>query len=296
MYEPVKEKKPRLRRPHARKVNRTAGGNITMDVLLILMGLFTALPLYLMIINAFKPLNELWVFPPRFYVRNPTANNFRDMLSVMSESAVPMLRYLFNTLFITVVGTIGQILIASMCAYPLAKHDFPGHKVYFKLIYLSLMFSTAVTAIPTYLIMAKLGWVDTYLAVIVPVLGSTMGVYLMKQFMEQIHNAILESARIDGASEYRIFWSIVMPNVKSAWLTLTVFSVQGLWSMASNPYIYSEQLKTLNYALSQILSAGIARAGVGCAVSLVMMAVPIIVFLITQSNVLETMSSSGVKE
>lgn len=296
MYEPVKEKKPRLRRPRARKVNRTAGGNITMDVLLILMGLFTALPLYLMIINAFKPLNELWVFPPRFYVRNPTANNFRDMLSVMSESAVPMLRYLFNTLFITVVGTIGQILIASMCAYPLAKHDFPGHKVYFKLIYLSLMFSTAVTAIPTYLIMARLGWVDTYLAVIVPVLGSTMGVYLMKQFMEQIHNAILESARIDGASEYRIFWSIVMPNVKSAWLTLTVFSVQGLWSMASNPYIYSEQLKTLNYALSQILSAGIARAGVGCAVSLVMMAVPIIVFLITQSNVLETMSSSGVKE
>jgi len=295
LYEKVKTPKVRKHNFHT-KVNRSVGGNIAFTLLLAVAGVITAIPLYLTIINSFKPLNELWLFPPKFYVMNPTLDNYSDLLVVMNDSTVPLLRYIFNTVMITVVGTFGQIVIGSMCAYPLAKHDFPGRKVFFKVIYMSLMFSSAVTAIPSYLIIVKLGWIDTYLAIIVPVLGSTMGVYLMKQFMEQIHNAILESARIDGASEYLIFWKIVMPNVKPAWLTLMVFSIQSLWSMGASNYIYSEQLKTLNYALHQITTGGIARSGVGSAVAVVMMIVPITAFIITQSNVLETMSSAGVKE
>lgn len=290
-------KKPyRRKRIRSHRVNRSVAGNILIFALLLIAGIFTALPMYLIIINALKPLNELWVFPPRFYVISPTSKNFSDIWTIMSNSIVPFSKYIFNTVFITVVGTAGQILVGSMCAYPLAKHKFPGHQVYFKIIYLSLMFSAAVTAIPNYLIIARLGWIDSYAAIIIPTLGSTMGVYLMKQFMEQIYDSILEAARIDGAGEYRIFWSIVMPQVKAAWLTLMVFAVQGLWSTGASPFIYSEKLKTLNYALGQIVTAGIARAGVAAAVMVVMMSVPVIVFLITQSNVLETMASSGVKE
>lgn len=296
MYEKVKEKKYRKKRLRSHRVNRSVGGDAIIFLFLALFGIFTALPLYLIIINSLKPLNELWVFPPRFYVINPTTKNFTDILTIIGTSTVPFLRYVFNTFFLTVVGTVAQIIIASMCAYPLAKHKFPGHKVYFQIIFLSLMFSAVVTAIPNYLIIANLNWIDTYWAILVPLCGSTMGVYLMKQFMEQIYDSILEAARIDGASEYKIFFRIVMPQVKAAWLTLTVFAVQGLWSMGASPFIFSEQLKTLNYALGQIVTAGIARAGVAAAVMVIMMSVPILVFIITQSNVIETMASSGVKE
>lgn len=263
---------------------------------LCLLGLFFVLPLYYAIVQSLKPLNELWVFPPRFYVINPTMKNFEDLLTLMSNSTVPFSRYIFNTLLITIVGTIGQIIICSMAAYPLAKHKFRGRKGYFKIIETSLMFNATVTAIPTYLIMAKLGWVDTYLALIIPVFGSTLGVYLMKQFMEQIHDSVLEAAKIDSASEMRIFWQIVMPQVKPAWLTLTLFSVQSLWNVGSNNFIYSENLKTFPYALAQIVSAGIARAGVGSAVTVVMLLFPLVVFILTQSNVIQTMSTSGMKD
>ena len=218
------------------------------------------------------------------------------MITVMSDSVVPFSRYLFNTVLITVVGTAGHIILASMCAFPLAKIKFPGRRIIFSTIVLTLMFNGTVTAIPNYIIMTKLGWIDTYLALIVPAFSASLGLYLMKQFMEQIPDSLLEAAKIDGASLIKIFWHIVMPNVKSAWLTLMLLSVQGLWNTGASSYIFSEQYKSLAYALSQILAGGIARQGVGNAVSVVMMAVPITIFLITQSNVIETMATSGMKD
>jgi ABC-type glycerol-3-phosphate transport system permease component len=284
------------RKDAKRRVNRSKAGNIFLFLILGGFGLFTAFPLYVAFINSLKPLNELFLFPPRFYVLNPTAVNYVDLFTMMGNSTVPFSRYIFNTFFITVTGTVGQVLFASMCAYPLAKHHAPGLKIFFKIIVLSLMFSGTVTGIPNYLTMARIGWVDTYLAVIIPVFGSTLGLYLMKQFMEQIPDSLLEAAKIDGSSEWMIFWRIVMPQVRPAWLTLVVFSVQGLWSIGATNLIYSENLKTFAYALGQIVMSGIARTGVAAAIAIVMMSVPIAVFLITQSNVIETMSSSGIKE
>ena len=278
------------------RLNRSKAGNFFIIFFLCLSGLFFVLPLYYAVVSSLKPLNELWVFPPRFYVINPTLKNFSDLFSLMSNSTVPFSRYIFNTFFITIVGTIGQIIIGSMAAYPLAKHKFPGNAIYFKTVVTALMFNTSVTAIPTYLIMAKIGWVDTYFALIIPVFGSTLGVYLMKQFMERIHDSILEAAKIDGASEALIFWKIVMPQVKPAWLTLMLFAIQGLWNVGANNYIYSESLKTFPYALGQIVSAGIARAGVGSAVTVLMLLFPLMVFVLTQSNVIETMTTSGMKD
>ena len=176
---------------------------------------------------------------------------------------------MFNTVLITVVGTIGQIVFGSMGAYAISKVRFPGHKIYFQIIVTSLMFTTAVTSIPSYLIMSKLGFIDTYWAVLLPACGGTLGLFLMKQFMDQISDTLMEAARIDGAGEFGIYWRIVMPNAKPAWLTVIVFSVQGLWNAGANPYIYTEEFKSLNYALGQITAAGIARAGVAAAISVI---------------------------
>lgn len=255
-----------------------------------------ALPMVLTVGNAFKPMDELWIFPPKLLPMSPTLKNFRDMMVVMNTSWVPFTRYLFNTVFITFAGTAGHIILASLCAYPLAKKSFPGRNLIFNMIVLALMFNATVTAIPNYITMAKLHWIDTYLSLILPALASPMGLYLMKQFMEQIPDSLLEAARIDGASGWKTFWRIVMPNVKSAWLTLMLLSVQSLWNMGASSFIFREELKTLAYAIGQIMAGGIARAGVGAAVAVVMMVVPIGIFIFTQSNVIETMSSSGLKD
>lgn len=252
-----------------------------------------SLPLVYTVSNAFKPLSELFIFPPRLWVRNPTFDNFRDLFVLMARSRMPFSRYLFNTIFISVAGTAGHVIMASLAAYALSKHDFPGRQLMFNVVVLSLMFAPQVTAIPNYLIMSKLGWVDSHAAIIVPAWASSLGLYLMKQFMDQVPDSLLDAARIDGASEFRVFWQIVLPTVKPAWLTLIILSFQSLWGETGGRFIYSEQLKTLPYAMSQMVSGGIARAGVGAAVGLLMMIVPITVFLINQSNVVETMSTSG---
>lgn len=296
MYEKVREKRYRKKIFKTNKVNRSFGGNLAIAVILGVFALFSAFPLYFTIIQSLKPMTELFIFPPRFYVVRPTYKNFTDLFVLMGNSMVPFSRYIFNTVFITVFVTIGQIIISSLCAYPLAKHKFPGRNLYFKIIVFSLMFSSAVTGIPSYLVMSKLGWIDTYKAIIAPALCSPFGLYLMKQFMDQIHDSILESARIDGANEWQTFWNIVMPSVKSAWLTLTVFSVQALWGMGASSYVYSEQLKTLPFALQQIVAGGISRMGVACAITVILIFVPIATFIVTQNKVIETMASSGIKE
>jgi ABC-type sugar transport system, permease component len=288
----------RLRLLKSKRLNRS----IPVDVLLFLVigsaASFMALPLVFIISNAFKPMDEIFVFPPRFFVRNPTLDNFYDLLHIFSDSWVPFSRYVFNTFFIAVAGTAGHVVLASAAAYPLAKHRFMGKQALFAMVVLSLMFSPHVTAIPNYMAMSWLGLVNTYGSLIIPAFGYSLGLYLMKQFMEQIPDALLEAARIDGASEYRTFWTIVMPMVKPAWLTLIIFSFQQLWTVNVNAhkFIYSEQLKTMDYAFSQILAGGIARTGPVAAVSLLMMIVPITVFIITQSNVIQTMSTSGMKD
>ncbi len=278
------------------RVSRSKVGSGLIFLFLLIFAVVMVAPMVLIIANAFKPLDELWIFPPRLYVVNPTLSNFRDMFTVMASSQVPFLRYVFNTLLITVAGTIGNIILSSMCAFVLAKKRFPGSKILFQMIVFSLMFSAVVGQIINYITLAIFHWIDTYLALIIPACASSLGLYLMKQFIEQVPDSLLEAARIDGAGQWTIFWHIVMPNVKSAWLTLMLLSVQTLWGVGATPYIYKEELKTLPYALTQILSSGIARAGIGAAVTVFMMVVPILIFVLSQANIIETMSSSGMKE
>ena len=292
----MKLKKLRTRN-HRVVLNRSAGGDIGISFFLILMGLFMFLPMYYVIIQAFKPLDELFMFPPRFYVIDPTVENFKDLFSLLSDSWVPFSRYIFNTVFITFCGTFGNLLIASLAAYSLAKLHYPGRNFLFQVIVLSLMFHSTVNQVTHFIILSAFGWIDTLLSVIVPAMATTIGLYLMKQFMEtSVPDTVLESARIDGASEFRTFWVIAMPMVKPAWLTLIIECFKNLWNTGASIYIHSEELKTFNYAIQQIVAGGIARSGAGAAATVVMMIVPITVFVFSQSQIIETMGSSGMKD
>ena len=284
-------------RKHKVVLNRSAGGDAGITVILTILGAFMFLPMVYVVMQSLKPLDELWMFPPRFYVINPTFKNYRDLFMLMNTSWVPFSRYIFNTVFTSIAGTVGNLFFSSLAAYAMAKIKFPGGKGMFKTVRMSLMFHSTVTGITSFIIMSALGWVDTYWAIIVPAWATSLGLYLMKQFMEtNVSDAVLESARLDGASELRTFWVIAMPMVKPAWLTLIIYSFQDLWNKGSSIYIHSEQLKSFNYAIGQIMAGGIKRAGAHSASMVIMMLVPIAVFVISQSNIIETMGSSGMKD
>ena len=293
-----KEKLQKLRtRGHRVVLNRSAGGDTGITIMLTFLGLFMFVPMYYVVIQSLKPLDELFMFPPRFYVIRPTLENFGDLFTLMSDSWVPFSRYIFNTVFITICGTLGNLIFASMAAYSLAKLKFPGRNAIFQIIVMSLMFHSTVNQVTHFIILSAFGWIDTYLSIIVPSMAGTMGLYLMKQFMESsVPDTVLESARLDGSSEFRIYLTIAMPMVKPAWLTLMVECFKNLWNSGSSIYIHSEELKTFNYAIQQIVSGSIARSGAGAASTVVMMMVPIMIFVFNQSQIVETMGSSGMKD
>ena len=263
-------------RKHRVVLSRSIGGDFGVTIFMLLLGVVMFFPMY---------------------VTNPSFENFSDLFNLLNTSWVPFSRYLFNTVFITVCGTFGNLILSSMCAYALSKLPFPGHKFTFQVIQKSLMINSEVAQLMIFVIISKLGMLDSYWAIIVPALATPLGLYLMKQFIDSnVSTEILESARLDGAGEFRTFWSIAMPMVKPAWLTLIIYSFQGLWNTGQNIYIYSEQLKTLNFTINQVLLEGIVRSGASAAATVVMMIVPIVVFVVSQSRIIETMGSSGMKD
>ena len=249
-----------------RKPNRSIAGDIALYLFLILVAVVMAFPIIYAVSSALKPLDELFKFPPRVFAQHPTLDNFSDLFVTMGKSWVSFSRYLFNTVFITAVGTAGHLMIASMGAFVLAKYEFPGNQAFFKIVTVAMMFTGYVTQIPNYLILNKLGWIDTYWAIIVPAFASPMGLFLMKQFMEGLPTSLIEAAKIDGANEWKVFSGIVMPNVKPAWMTLIIFSVQALWNNKASTYIYSEERKTLSRSRAAV-SQGQDRA-LRCSLSL----------------------------
>ena len=292
----IKLEKKMRRKEGGKKLNRSMAGNTLLFIIMGISGLFMVLPLVMIVNNALKPLDEIYQFPPRIFVRNPTLTNFSDLFVLMNESWVPFSRYIFNTIIISLGGMLGHVIVASMAAYPLAKHKFPGKALLFSMVVLSMMFSWTVTQIPQYLIISWLGINNTYAALVLPAWAFGMGLYLMKQFMEQLPDSLMESARLQGANEWQIFWQIVMPNVRPAWLTLAIFQFQQMWGNTGGMFLRNEELKPLQYALQLITSGGVSRAGAGAAVTFIIAAIPIIFFLICQSSILETMTTSGMKD
>jgi len=278
--------------------------NVPKLILFIFLGAFccfTALPLIYVFSTAFKPIDELFLFPPRFFTTRPTLSNLSSLFSAFSSSELPFSRYIFNSIFITVVTVILAILISSMAAYGLVKQRPKGGAAIFQIIVMALMFTGAVTQIPSYLVVKNMGLIDTYWALIIPKVAVAYNVFLMKQFLQQMPEAYLEAARLDGASEFTIFWRIAMPYLKPAWATLTVFSFVASWNDYLSPVIYTTKvsMKTLPLAIQNLAggpgAAALATAGLTAASSLIMLLPTIIIFTFMQSRVLSTMAYSGIK-
>lgn len=271
-------------------------GNFTYFFFLILAGAFSMLPFIYCICTAFKPLDELLVFPPRFFVHRPTVENFVILPTLIEKLRVPLSRYIFNTVFITFAGTALHIIVASMAAYVLAKTDIKFKKAIFAVVQLSLLYNAYTLEVPRYLIYSNMKIIDTLWVYILPAIPSTTGVFLIKQYMDSsVPDSLLEAARIDGAGPVSIYFKIVMPITKPAWMTLMLLSFQSLWSAMPSGTVFSEKLKTLPYVLSSITAGGIARAGSAMAATVLMIIPPIIILVISQTNVVETMGSAGMK-
>jgi ABC-type glycerol-3-phosphate transport system permease component len=262
---------------------------------------FTVLPLIYVVNNAFKPMDELFLIPPTFFVRKPILKNFSDLVMSLGSSSVPFTRYLFNSVLITTITVVCTVIVSSMGAYALVKHKPPGSKQLFSLIIVALMFSPHVTSIPRYMVVNALGLINTYWALILPSIASAYNIFLMKQFMEQFPDELLESARLDGASELTIFLKIVMPSLGPAWSTLIVFSFVASWNDYFSPLIYitSQAMKTMPLALQTIAggaaTSSVGRMGAVAASTLIMTMPTVIIFTSMQKKVMETMVHSGIK-
>ncbi len=276
-------------------LSRSTGGTVVIFAFLIIMGAFMLLPLIYVVVTAFKPLDEILAYPPKFFVQHPTLSNFIDLIEITQETWIPFERSLFNSLALAILGTVIYIIVASLAAFPLAKNKKRFVAVYYQIVVLAILFRPEVTRTPLYIIMSRLHLINTFWSLLLPALSSSFGVFLMRQFMMTIPDSILEAARVDGASEFRIFWRLIMPMVKPAWMTLAIFTFKDLWNTGETQYIYEESMKTLTAVMQSISSAGIARAGAGAAVALLMMIPPVVVFIISQSSVMETMATAGIK-
>lgn len=284
-----------------RKIITIKPAKCVLFIILLAFVCFTALPLVYMVSQALKPLDELYLFPPTFFTSKPTLNNLESLFSSLDSSAVTFTRYIFNSLFTAGVTVFFTVIVCCMAAYGLVKHKPDGSNIIFSLILAALMFSTHVTQIPNYIIVEKLGLIDSYLSLILPKIAVAYNMFLVKQFIEQMPDAYIEAARIDGASETKIFWRIVMPYLKPAWATLVVFSFVSNWNDYFSPLVYitRDEMKTLPLAVQTIAggpgAAALSTAGTMAAATLVMTLPVIIVYTAMQGKVLSTMAYSGIK-
>ncbi len=279
-----------------KQAGRKVGGTIAIFAFLLLLGLFMAFPIYLAVVMSIKPVEELFIFPPRIYALQPTLDNFRDMFSSLKSNQVPFSRYVFNSVFVTLTVTVAQCIFASMAAFVLAKCKFPGNKIINSIIVVALLYQSNVIYIMQYIVLAELNMINTYMALIFPSIASPMGLFLMRQSIGQVPDAMIEAAKVDGAGLFRICWQIVMPNQKPALMTLIIFAFQAAWNIQGGTFIFDESLKTLPTVVQQAASSGLARAGVAMAAAVFMLVPPIVVFMLAQNNVIETMAHSGIKE
>ena len=279
-----------------KQAGRRHGSTIAIFSVLLVVGIFMLLPIYLTVIMSVKPVEELFVFPPKLYAVRPTLDNFRDMFRDLNSNRVPFSRYVFNSIFVTVTVTALQCIFCSMAAFVLAKCKFPGSKIINSMIVIALLYQSNVIYIMQYIVMAKLGLIDDPLALILPSIASPMGLFLMRQSISTMPDSVIEAAKVDGAGLFRICWQIVIPNQKPALMTLIIFAFQAAWNIQSGSLVFKEEYKTLPTVVSQAAASGIAKAGVAMAAAVFMLIPPIVIFMLAQRNVIETMAHSEIKE
>lgn len=275
---------------------------IKFYIILLPLIILMLLPIIFIFSNAFKPPDELFAYPPRFFVTSPTFKNFSDLFTKMSNSGVPVSRYLFNSILITLVTIAASIVVSTTAAYALSKKRFKLKKALFAINTVALMFVPIAVTIPRFLIIERLNLMDTFLVHILPGLAMPVGLFLIKQFIDGIPDEVVEAAQIDGASDLWIYWQIILPMIKPAIATIAILTFQATWNSAdiSTMYINDESLKTFAFYLSTLTSSAaganaVAGQGIAAAASLIMFLPNLIIFIFLQSQVMSTMSHSGLK-
>ncbi len=277
------------------------GAMVLNYLIVIVLVVFTSLPLVYIVSSAFKPLEELTLYPPRFFVQHPTVRNFQNLVVSLGSSSVPFLRYAFNSVAISGAVVFLTVLVSSMAAFALSKLKGPFSGAIFKIIIAAMMFSAHVTTIPRFMVVNYLGMYDSYFALILPQIAVAYNLFLMKQFIDQFPLEILEAAQIDGAGNWRIYGSILMPSQKPVISTLVTLSFVSCWNDYFSPLIYtsSETMKSLPLALQTIAggagAVSVSRAGAVAAANLVMIVPVVLLFMLMQKQVMQTMTHSGIK-
>ena len=263
-----------------------------------LMAAFMLLPIIFIIVHAFKPISELLEYPPKFYVINPTLDNFKNLFKQTTQSSIPFSRYLFNSIFVTTLGVLATIFVTSITAFALSKLRFKGKKTIFKVNEIAMMFVGSALVIPRYLVISSLGVTNTFLAHIIPLLAMPVGLFLVKQFIDQIPDELIEAARLDGATDFQVFIKVIFPLIKPAISTIAILSFQGFWNNVetSSIFVSDEGHRTLAFFLSTLTSnSTIAGQGMAAAASLIIFLPNLVFFIIVQSKVMDTMAHSGIK-
>lgn len=282
------------------KINPTGfhKSQIKFYLILIPIALLMLLPIVFIFVHAFKPMNELFEWPPKFYVKNPTLDNFTNLFRETSGSDIPFSRYLFNSILITTIGIIATITITTLSGYALSKLNFKLKKPIFQINQMALMFVPIAVIIPRYLTIATLGITNTFLAHLLPLLAFPVGLFLVKQFIDQIPQELIEASKLDGASDFQIYLHIVIPIIKPAIATVGILAFQVFWNNieTSNIFINDEAKRTLAFYLSTLTTNNtIAGQGMAAAAALIMFIPNLVFFIIVQSKVMDTMAHSGIK-
>ncbi|MCZ0702154.1 ABC-type glycerol-3-phosphate transport system permease component [Natronobacillus azotifigens] len=272
---------------------------IKFYLFLIPFSVFMALPIVFIFNHAFKPLDELYAFPPRFFVQNPTLENFENLFQLAEASGIPMSRYLFNSIFVTIVVVFLSILLSTMAGYALSKKQFKAKRVLLEINNVALMFVPIAVMIPRFLTVSAIGIEDTFFAHILPLVAMPVGLFLVKQFMDQIPDSLIEAAVIDGANDLKIYWTIILPLIKPAIATAAILAFQLVWNdlETSTLYTTSENMRTLAFFMNTLAAQTNVVVGQGMAAvaSLIMFVPNLILFIILQSKVMNTMAHSGLK-
>ncbi len=263
------------------------------------LAIFMVLPIIYIFVTAFKPIDELFAFPPRFYVVNPTLDNFRDLADMTEGSGLPMGRYILNSILITFFVLALSLLFSTMAGFALSKKKFKGKSLLFEINTLAIMFVPIAVTIPRFLIISELGIINTFMAHILPLLAVPVGLFLVKQFIDQIPNELIEAAYVDGANDFYIYLKIIVPLIKPAVATVAILAFQSTWNNVETSalFVNNAELKTFAFYLTTFVtqSNSIAGAGIAAASSMIMFLPNLIIFIFLQGKIMNTMAHSGIK-
>lgn len=268
-------------------------------IIILPLVIFMALPLVFIANHAFKPMDELFAFPPTFFVRNATLDNFTKLIKFSRTAGVPLSRYVFNSVIVTIL-TVGLSLLFTTCAaFALAKLKFKGRNLMLQINQLAIMFVATAVLIPRYLVICKMGLIDTVWAHVLPLVAMPVALFLVKQFVEQIPDSLIEAAYMDGATDFQVYRKVIIPMMKPAIATAAILAFQQVWTNmeTSNYFINDDSMKTLTFYMNSLVNANntVSGQGIAAAATLIMFVPNLIFFIFVQNSVMNTMANSGIK-